>query len=157
MLSNYCFSITNNYDTKIGRVNKLVRNLGNEKKYVLQYRNLQMYLSLGTKLVKVHRNFEFKQSDWLKKYIDFNTDKIKNASYTGDYKKYVSKPTSVSQKVFDKILLLFMKPVSTVDKPIYAGFNVLDLRKLLMCLFHYKYIKTKQNITPSSCLQAQTV
>ena len=80
MLSNYCFSIANENGIKIGRVNKLVPNLDNKSKYVVHYRNLQLYLSLEMKLTKVHRIFKFKQSDWLKKYIDFNTDKRKNAA-----------------------------------------------------------------------------
>ena len=36
-------------------VNKLVPNLGNKSKYILYYRNLQLYLLLGMKLVIVHR------------------------------------------------------------------------------------------------------
>ena len=79
MLSSYCQNVANKYDMKIVGFNKLVPNLVNKSKYVLHYRNLQLYLSLGMKLIKVHRISKFKLSDWLKKCIDFNTDKRKNA------------------------------------------------------------------------------
>ena len=42
--------------------------------------NLQLYLSLGMKLIKIHKILKFKQTDWLKKYINFNAEKRKNAT-----------------------------------------------------------------------------
>ena len=79
-MSDYCSSIANEYGIKSGGVNKLGPKLGNKNKCVLHYKNLQLYLPLGMKLTKVHNISKFKQSDWLKKYIDFNTDKRKNAA-----------------------------------------------------------------------------
>ena len=66
MSSIYCSSIANKYKMKIGGVNKFIPNLGNKSKYILHYRNLQLYLSLGMKLVKVCRILKFKQVYWLK-------------------------------------------------------------------------------------------
>ena len=77
MLSKYCADIADEHGRKIGGVNKLVPNAGNKSKYVVYYKNLQLYLSLGIKLAKIHRVLKFKQSDWLEKYINFNTDKKK--------------------------------------------------------------------------------
>ena len=77
MFSNYCREIADRYSIKVGGVKKLIPNLGDKVKYVVNYNNLKYYLSLGMKLVKIHRVLCFKQSNWLKKYVDFNTEKRK--------------------------------------------------------------------------------
>ena len=59
--------------------------LGSKTNYVVHYINLQLYLSLGMKLTKIHRVLQFKQSDWMKGHIDFDTEKIKNAA--NDFEK----------------------------------------------------------------------
>ena len=69
--------------------------------------------------------------------------KIRLVNNVKDYKIYVSKPSFVSQKIFSKkfVAIHEIKPVLTLDKPIYV--SILDLRKLLMYEFHYKYIQLK--------------
>ena len=90
MLSKFCSNIANKYEIKIDGVNKLVPILGNKSRYVLHYGNSQLYLSLGMKLTNIHKIF--KQSHWLKKIIDFNTDKRKNAanSFEKDFFKLMN-------------------------------------------------------------------
>ena len=124
------------------------------------------------KLISIHKILKFKNSDWLKKYIGFNTDKRKNAANSiekyffkimnnsiyhktmenlrkrvkvrlvynaNDYKKWVSRPSFISQKMSRKdfVAIHEIKPVLTLDKPSYVGFSILYLSKLLMCEFHY--------------------
>ena len=75
MLSDYCRRIQKREGIKTGQVEKLVPNLRDKERYVLHYRNLQLYLSLGLKLKKIHRALQFSQSNFLAKYINFNTQK----------------------------------------------------------------------------------
>ena len=69
MFSKYCERIGYKYEIKVGDVEKLILNLGNKTNYVLHYRNLQLYLSLGMKLTKIHRVLKFNQSDWMKNIL----------------------------------------------------------------------------------------
>ena len=67
------------------KVKKLVPNLMSKSKYVLHYRNLQLYISLGMKIKQVHRVFEFNQKSWMAPYIKMNTELRKAAK--SDFEK----------------------------------------------------------------------
>ena len=54
MLSKYCKNIAETYEIKVGDVKKLIPDLGNKTNYVVHYRNLQLYLSVGMKMTKIH-------------------------------------------------------------------------------------------------------
>ena len=59
---------------KINKVEKLISNLWDKKKYVLHKKNLQLYLDLGLKLKYIHRGIKFDEQPWMKSYIKLNTD-----------------------------------------------------------------------------------
>lgn len=171
---------------KEGYYTKLMTNLFDKEKYVLHYRNLQLYLSLGMKLTKVHRVLSFKQSPWLKAYIDFNTTmrktsknefekdffKLMNNSVFGKTMENLRKRVDIqlvhnkkrllklSAKPGFKSFQIFNNDLASVElskqklilnRPIYVGFSILDLSKVLMYDFHYNYIKKKYEDCASLC------
>ena len=59
---------------EINKCKKLVCNLFNKKKYVTHINSLKQALNDGLKLKKIHRVIEFNQKEWLKPYINMNTE-----------------------------------------------------------------------------------
>ena len=56
--------------------------------------------------------------------------------------KYTNRPTHITHKIFGKNYAAIheIKPVLTLNKPIYVGFTVLELSKWLIYDFHYNFI-----------------
>ncbi|CAG8708979.1 6381_t:CDS:2 [Funneliformis mosseae] len=71
-------------DGKYTTGEKLVQTLYPKKNYVVHYRVLQLYMNLGMKVTKIHSALKFKQSPWMKEYIEENIRKRKIAKANGD-------------------------------------------------------------------------
>ncbi|KAJ8913157.1 hypothetical protein NQ315_006075 [Exocentrus adspersus] len=163
------------------KLKKLLLTLYPKNNYVVHYRNLKMYLKHRLSLKKINRVLRFKQSPWLKKYIDLNTtlcQQAKNNFYKFFYKlminsvygklmenvrkyrdvrmttkcegrygaqDYIAKPNFHSYSIFDDdmIIIEMNKLEILFNKPIYAGFCVLDISKTFLrqpevCTSDYK-------------------
>ena len=77
---------------------KLVPNLQPKIRYVLHYRNLQLYLSLGMQLTKVHKVLAFHQTPWMAPYIAKNTElrKLAKNDFEKDFFKLMNNAVSHS-------------------------------------------------------------
>ena len=83
-LSDYFLNVANAHNITTGTVKKLISNLMNKNNYVIHHRNLQQCLELEMKLKKIHRLLKSKQKDWMKPYIEFETQKTKEATNEAD-------------------------------------------------------------------------
>ena len=64
---------------------KLIFDWTDKKNNLIHYRMLKFYVRHGMKIKEVHRVISFKQSKWLEKHIDFNTQKRNQA--VNDFEK----------------------------------------------------------------------
>ena len=84
-------------------VTKLVPNLMDKKKYVVHYKNLQLYLSLGMRLKNIHRVLEFDEKPWMEPYIRLNTELRKQAKSTFEKDFYKLMNNSVFGKTMENL------------------------------------------------------
>ena len=98
-------------------VEKLIPNLNDKTKYIIHYKNLIQCLRAGMKLKKIYRGIKFVESEWMKPYIDKNTNlraKAKN-NFEKDFFKLMN--NSVFGKTMENIRnRVDVKLVNTKEK-----------------------------------------
>ena len=98
-------------------VEKLIPNLRDKKKYVLHYKNLIQCLDMGLKIKHIHKGIKFVESEWMKPYINKNTNlraKTKN-NFEKDFYKLMN--NSVFGKTMENIRnRVDVKLVNTEEK-----------------------------------------
>ena len=156
------------------KAKKLICDWSDKKNYLINYRMLKNYVKHGMEVEKVHSIISFKQSKWLEKYINFNTQKRNKAKnyFEEDFYKLLNNAFygKTMENVRNRIKVEFIRKDDTdkiikqqskltfsgihksyenydsytfkqnevlMDKPIYLGFSVLELSKLLMYETYY--------------------
>ena len=114
--------INGSKEPKDETTNKLILNLNDKNKYVVHIRTLQFYLKHGLKFKKIHRAIKFGHKEILKPYIEFNTEKRKNA--WNDFEKDIFK--LLNNAVFGKTM---------EDKRKHLDFEIVsDERQFMKCV-----------------------
>ena len=135
---------------EINKCEKLVCNLFNKKKYVIHLDSLKQPLNHGLKFKKIHRIIEFNQKEWLKPYIDMNTELRKEAK--NDFEKYLFKlmNNSVFGKTMEnirnhrdiKLVTTDKKRIKLVSEPNYHTINLISED---LSIIEMKKTKVKMN------------
>ena len=135
---------------EINKCKKLACNLFNKKKYVAHINSLKQALNHGLKFKKIHRVIEFNEKEWLKPYIDMNTELRKAAK--NDFEKDLFKlmNNSVFGKTMEnirkhrdiKLVTTDKKGSKLVSEPNYHTINLISED---LSIIEMKRTKVKMN------------
>ena len=154
MLSSYQKDLADDLNVKVGG-EKLCLSFLPKNKYTCHYRNLKLYLQHGLKITKIHRVLTFKQSPWLKPYIELNTKlrqtasnkfeeqfyKLLNNSFFGksceDVRKYKEVKIALTK---ERVRKLIARPTFKNSKIYHENFAAVQLKRNEVKLDKPRYI-----------------
>ena len=102
-MSEYQRQLMADLDLTMPNTEKLVMSLEDKEKYVVNYKNLQFYLSQGMRLEKVHRVIKINQEPWMEPYIRMNTEFRKQAKSDFETDFYKLMNNSVFGKTMENL------------------------------------------------------
>ena len=87
----------------VNGVEKLIPNLNDKEKYVVHHEALRCYLKYGMKLTKIHSGISYEERDYMKKFIEINTEarKVAKNEFEKDFDKLMS--NSVFGKTMENV------------------------------------------------------
>ena len=113
-----------------------------KNKYVVNYKNLMLYLSLGMKLKRIHRVLEFDEKPWMEPYIRLNIEMRKKAksAFEKDFNKLIN------NSVFGKTMENLRKRVDIKLVKTYGSENE-KLRKIIAKPTFKRHVKFSEELS----------
>jgi hypothetical protein len=146
------------------KTKKLLCTLYDKKSYPVHYRNLKLYLSLGAKLIRIHRILQFRQEKWIKPFIDAQTSKRAEAAREGnDFKKNYHKlqansfygKTIQDDRRFRNVNIVTTRrrQLNLARDPFYHGFQVINPECILVERRKKKVVLNKPKLVGATILE----
>jgi hypothetical protein len=135
----------------VDKVPKLIPNLNNKTRYVVHHENLKLYESLGLKITKIHRGVTFQESDWLKQYIDTNTNLRAKANnyFEKDFFKLMNNSVfgktmeNIDNRVDVRLVTDEVKAIKLAAQPNYESRTIFDENLIAVHMKRTKVVYNK--------------